>query len=153
MIQKGIFSAASVAAMGGGGRRKGRSNQKHAKGGWNIDVSEVTDAVRAMLVAASMEDVAGILETLTQMMRDGKIVVVLFKGRFIGMPSSGGWRDAFCNIYVPSADKGAGGVAELKHICELQVVHAQLLNVRHSIQQQQRQQPKTPPPTIPPPCS
>ena len=45
------------------------------------DVSGVLDVVRAMITCDTMDDAAGIIETLLQMAKDGKLVVVRLKER------------------------------------------------------------------------
>ena len=53
-------------------------------------VADVTDVVRSMLVVNSMEDVVKVIEALRA---NPAVVVVRVKDRFVGSPSSGGWRD------------------------------------------------------------
>ena len=84
------------------------------------DASSITDIVRAMLVVNSMRDVAKVLECITAMAKEGKIVVVRVKDRYIKSPSAGGWRDDLINFYVKS-HRG-----KIEHIGELQVAHSQV---------------------------
>ena len=73
-----------------------------------------------MLVVNSMRDVAKVLECITAMAKEGKIVVVRVKDRYIKSPSAGGWRDDLINFYVKS-HRG-----KIEHIGELQVAHSQV---------------------------
>jgi hypothetical protein len=52
------------------------------------------------------------------------ICITRSKGRF-GQPTSGGWGDIMINFYFASDER--------KHICELQLVHMQLYNVRKNM--------------------
>lgn len=114
IVQKGLFAA--LAATGG--------NSSGKKAVAPI-VSGVLDVVRTMIVCISMKDAAGIIEMIVQMSKDGKVIVVRLKERFLSAASAGGWRDALINVYIPS---GPGG--KLKHICELQIVHTSLYMAR-----------------------
>jgi hypothetical protein len=53
-----------------------------------------------------------------------RICITRSKGRF-GQPTSGGWGDIMINFYFASDER--------KHICELQLVHMQLYNVRKNM--------------------
>ena len=92
------------------------------------DVSGVLDAVRAMIKCDAMKDAAGILRLLLEMAKEGKLIVVRLKERYLGEVTGGGWRDALINLYIPS-----GNGAKLKHICELQIAHNQLLIQRENL--------------------
>jgi hypothetical protein len=52
---------------------------------------------------------------------DDRICITRCKGRF-GKPTSGGWADIMVNFFFENDDQ--------QHICEVQLVHAQLYNVR-----------------------
>jgi hypothetical protein len=55
-----------------------------------------------------------------------KICVTRSKSRF-GKPTSGGWADIMLNFYFKDDEEG------LAHICEIQLVHAQLYGVRKNM--------------------
>jgi hypothetical protein len=113
----------------------------------------ITDVNRGMVVVNSMADVAGVIRCVTSMALDNHIVVVRAKDRFEHAPAAGGWRDILLNFYVPTAPpppvtppdggegegnaQGGGGgegnataAPGLRHVGELQIAHAQLVNAR-----------------------
>jgi hypothetical protein len=100
-------------------RKENNTNGKFA-----LDISFACDLVRGMLVCRSFKVVAAILEALLALHKSGKIVIVNLKNRF-DVPSPGGWADAMVNFYFVSDD--------LRHICEIQVVHEDLLLARRSL--------------------
>jgi hypothetical protein len=55
-----------------------------------------------------------------------KICITRSKSRF-GQPTSGGWADIMINFYFKDNEEG------LAHICEIQLVHAQLYSVRKNM--------------------
>ena len=55
-----------------------------------------------------------------------EICITRSKGRF-GQPTSGGWADIMINFYFKDDEE------EWAHICEIQLVHAQLYNVRKNM--------------------
>ena len=65
------------------------------KGGKNHSAACVKDIVRAMVVVDTMDAVATVLEILCDLHKEGLIVVVRVKERFLEAPSGGGWRGLF----------------------------------------------------------
>ena len=86
------------------------------------DTSGVFDVVRAMFVCPSMAVVA---ETLGQFAGCKEISLVRLKERFFECPSDGGWRDVMICFYIRADAK--------QHICEVQIVHEQLLTARKGL--------------------
>ena len=86
-------------------------------------VSGVKDVVRAMVTGKTMADVNVVIEIVIENHKAKKLELVRIKDRFIEAPSNGGWRDAMLNIVL---EEESGN----KHICEIQVVHHQMLNAR-----------------------
>jgi hypothetical protein len=99
-----------------------KENNTH--GEFTLDISFACDLVRGMLVCKSFKVVAAILEVLLALHKSGKIVIVNLKNRF-DVPSPGGWADAMVNFYFVGDD--------LRHICEIQVVHEDLLLARSGL--------------------
>ena len=62
---------------------------------------------------------------LNWLLSNEEIVIVRVKDRFVQAPSAGGWRDVMINFYFKSDRK--------KHICEIQLVHNQLLTARKGL--------------------
>ena len=54
-----------------------------------------------------------------------KLTVTRIKDRFFKSPSAGGWRDIMINFYLNSDSN--------KHICELQLVHTQMMTARKGL--------------------
>jgi hypothetical protein len=98
--------------------------ENNTNGEFTLDISFACDLVRGMLVCRSFKVVAAILEALLALHKSGKIVIVNLKNRF-DVPSSGGWADAMVNFYFVGDD--------LRHICEIQVVHEDLLLARSGL--------------------
>jgi hypothetical protein len=98
--------------------------ENNTTGEFTFDISFACDLVRGMLVCRSFKVVADVLEALLALHKAGKIVIVNLKNRF-DVPSSGGWADAMVNFYFVSDD--------LRHICEIQVVHEDLLLARSGL--------------------
>jgi hypothetical protein len=84
----------------------------------------VKDIVRAMVVGKSMAEVNAVIEIMLQLHEAGDLEIVRMKDRFLEAPSGGGWRDIMVNVLVTSPD------STVQHICEVQVVHHQMLNAR-----------------------
>jgi hypothetical protein len=84
------------------------------------DMSGVKDIVRAMITGKSMEDVNVVIQILITLHDRGALEIVRYKDRFVKAPSGGGWRDTMINVCVD----------DVKHICEIQVVHHLMLNAR-----------------------
>ena len=83
---------------------------------------KVCDIVRGMITCPSMAEVAKLVRRLE---KADLIVLTRCKDRFLEAPSAGGWRDCMLNFYLKSDPK--------KHICELQLVHAQMLTARKGL--------------------
>ena len=62
---------------------------------------------------------------LLELEAEGVINIVRLKDRFCTVPSSGGWRDLMVNVTLVGD--------ELAHICELQVVHENMLTAREGL--------------------
>jgi hypothetical protein len=86
------------------------------------NVSGVKDIDRAMVVGATMDDVNVVMTVLFKLHAAGKLEIVRAKDRYLEAPSGGGWRDIMVNISLT--------VDGVQHICEIQVVHHQMLNAR-----------------------
>ena len=86
---------------------------------WGADC--VCDIVRGMIQNDSM---ASLLAVLTALDESPEVEVLRVKDRFTE-PTSGGWRDAMVNFRMV-ADKN-------NHVCELQLVHKQLMLVRQEM--------------------
>ncbi len=92
------------------------------------DMSGVKDIVRAMVTGHSMEDVNVVIQILITLHKDkdrdkdgrDALKIVRYKDRFMEAPSGGGWRDIMINVCVD----------DVKHICEIQIVHHLMLNAR-----------------------
>ncbi len=87
------------------------------------DMSGVKDIVRAMITAKTMEDVNVVIQILFRLHGLRALEIVRCKDRFLKAPSGGGWRDIMVNVCVINMD-------DIKHICEIQVVHHLMLNAR-----------------------
>jgi hypothetical protein len=90
------------------------------------DVSGVKDIVRAMVIGKTMAEVNAVVRILLDLHESGALEIVRKKDRFLEAPSGGGWRDIMINILVTVQD----GDRTVQHICEIQVVHHQMLNAR-----------------------
>ena len=90
------------------------------------DPSRVLDAARAMIVATDTTAIVGVLEYLDKKSdyTSGFIRLQRAKNRFLS-PSLGGWRDVMVNFSF----KGD----PTKHICELQIVHKNMLTARKGL--------------------
>ena len=86
------------------------------------NADKVCDIVRGMITCSSMAEVAQLVRRLEQA---DLIVLTRCKDRFLDAPSAGGWRDCMLNFYLKSDPN--------KHICELQLVHAQMLTARKGL--------------------
>ena len=84
-----------------------------------------SDVVRAMIEVKTMEGVDAVLEMLLELEAEGVINIVRLKDRFCTVPSGGGWRDLMVNMTI------VGDATN--HICELQVVHANMLTAREGL--------------------
>jgi len=93
------------------------------------DVSGVKDIVRAMVVGKTMAEVNAVVRILLDLHESGALEIVRKKDRFLEAPSGGGWRDIMINILVTVQD----GDRTVQHICEIQVVHHQMLNARREM--------------------
>lgn len=97
-------------------------------------MSIICDMVRGTLVTHSFQCMGSIVDALVKLDERKVITLVRCKNRWTN-PTAGGWRDAMFNFYV-AGDKA-------KHVCEVQLVHAQLLTARkdlsgHEIYRSQR---------------
>lgn len=95
------------------------------KAAFALTAAGISDVVRGMLVVKSMAGVDAVLEVLLELEAEGLITIVRLKDRFCALPSGGGWRDLMANFTV------AGDATN--HICELQVVHEQMLTAREGL--------------------
>ena len=86
---------------------------------WSADC--VCDIVRGMIQSDSME---GCLPVLVALDRSDEVEVLRVKDRFTN-PTNGGWRDMTVNFRM-TADPN-------NHVCELQLVHKQLMLVRQEM--------------------
>ena len=84
--------------------------------------NRVFDVVRGMVECPDMERVAHVLSNLG---RSEAIELVRMKDRFFAEPSPGGWRD--CMVCFVLKDDPH------KHVCELQLVHNDLLTARKGL--------------------
>ncbi|KAK7253887.1 hypothetical protein SO694_000028100 [Aureococcus anophagefferens] len=83
-------------------------------------VDGVFDVVRGMLVAPSMAAVAAVVKAFGS---NSRVVLTRVKNRYDdAAASAGGWRDLMLNFYLADDDA--------KHVCEVQVVHRQMLVAR-----------------------
>ena len=83
----------------------------------------VFDVVRGMVVCASLRSVAQVLRRVAEC---DAIELVRVKDRFLAEPSPGGWRDCMVCFVLKADDKA-------RHVCELQIAHAQLLTARKGL--------------------
>ena len=86
------------------------------------NADKVCDIVRGMVTCFTMDQVA---EIVRRMQGASAIVVTRVKDRFLTAPSAGGWRDCMINFYLREDPN--------KHICEVQLVHTQLLMARKGL--------------------
>jgi hypothetical protein len=101
--------------------------QKHATrvdGGKPTDFETACDIVRGSVVCESMADLLVVLRLLLKMQEEGMIKIVRIKSRFKN-PTTAGWADAMLNFVCL-----LGGAAAAGHVCELQLVHADMLKAR-----------------------
>jgi hypothetical protein len=86
-------------------------------------VDGVFDVVRGMLVAPSMGAVAAVVKAFGS---NPRVVLTRVKNRYDdAAASAGGWRDLMLNFYLADDDA--------KHVCEVQVVHRQMLVAREGL--------------------
>jgi hypothetical protein len=77
-----------------------------------------------MVIVSSMAEVAAVLRALCDRCEAlPGFSLVRIKERFVQSPSPGGWRDLMLNV----------GLVEPPHICEIQVVHHELLVARKGL--------------------
>eukprot|EP00946_MAST-07B_sp_MAST-7B-sp1_P003724 g3724.t1 len=86
------------------------------------NANKVCDIVRGMITCLGIQQIAVVLGRMADRQ---DIVITRIKDRFIACPSAGGWRDCMINFYL-KADAN-------KHICEIQLVHSQMLMARHGL--------------------
>jgi len=86
-----------------------------------ISARQVYDVVRAMASAPSMHAVTMMVNKIVDAATDGRIVIDRVKDRW-ATPTAGGWRDLMINFHL--------GADQNQHVCELQIVHHQLLMAR-----------------------
>ena len=86
------------------------------------NADKVCDIVRGMITCGGMQQIA---DLIGRMAVRQDIVITRVKDRFIACPSAGGWRDCMINFYFKSDANN--------HICEIQLVHAQMLMARHGL--------------------
>ncbi|KAK7234061.1 hypothetical protein SO694_00146059 [Aureococcus anophagefferens] len=103
-------------------------------------VAELLDVVRGSLRFENMKHLQNALLLLQccdvtdadtpDVVMDQRIEIVRVKNRFIE-PTSGGWADAMINFRFVSSDKRwTHGAGDVGHICELQLIHNDMLMVR-----------------------
>ena len=92
----------------------------------NGDPSRVLDAARAMVVSTDTTAIVDVLSYLEDQndYAVGSIDIVRVKNRFLS-PSLGGWRDVMVNFSFEGDPS--------KHICELQIVHKNMLTARKGL--------------------
>ena len=88
------------------------------------NADKVCDIVRGMVTCSSMADVAELVRRMEKAAGE-QIVLTRCKDRFVESPSAGGWRDCMLNFYLKSDAN--------RHICELQLVHEQMLTARKGL--------------------
>ena len=77
-----------------------------------------------MVIVSSMDEIAAVLGALCEFCEASPgLSLVRIKERFAQSPSPGGWRDLMLNIEL----------AKPPHICELQVVHHEMLVARNGL--------------------
>merc|ERR1711865_358187 len=86
------------------------------------NADKVCDIVRGMVECTNMSQIAAIVNGF-QTRSD--LTVTRVKDRFFKAPSAGGWRDIMINFYLNSDSN--------KHICELQLVHTQMMTARKGL--------------------
>ena len=86
------------------------------------NANKVCDIVRGMIECDGMQQIAEMIERMGERQ---EIVIARVKDRFIACPSAGGWRDCMINFYFKSDVN--------KHICEIQLVHSQMLMARKGL--------------------
>ena len=86
------------------------------------NADQVCDIVRGMVECTNMSQIAAIVNCF-QTRSD--LTVTRVKDRFFKAPSAGGWRDIMINFYLNSDSN--------KHICELQLVHTQMMTARKGL--------------------
>jgi hypothetical protein len=86
------------------------------------NANRVCDIVRGMLTCGGMQEIAFVVGRMAERQ---DIVITRVKDRFIACPSAGGWRDCMINFYLMSDAN--------KHICEIQLVHSQMMMARHGL--------------------
>jgi surface protein len=86
------------------------------------NADKVCDIVRGMIECTNMSQIAAIIDGF-QARQD--VTVTRIKDRFFKAPSAGGWRDIMINFYLNSDSN--------KHICELQLVHTQMMTARKGL--------------------
>ena len=78
-----------------------------------------------MIICRNMSLIAKVLDTMINL---DNIQLIRLKERFVQSPSAGGWRDCMLCFWVESiANKG------IRHICEVQLVHKELLTARKGL--------------------
>jgi hypothetical protein len=83
----------------------------------------VCDVVRDRLVVPSFQRLVQVMEELLERASVGEIQIVRIQDRF-AVPLPGGWRDMLVNYVLLAPFEGG---ADVRHVCELQLVHAQML--------------------------
>eukprot|EP00750_Incisomonas_marina_P024365 INCI5108.6.p1 GENE.INCI5108.6~~INCI5108.6.p1 ORF type:complete len:634 (-),score=128.42 INCI5108.6:2482-4383(-) len=86
------------------------------------DATRIFDVVRGMVTCKNLKDVSAVITAFAQ---SADITAVRAKERFLSNPSSGGWRDYMLCFYMNDDPN--------RHICELQVVHRNLLLARKGL--------------------
>jgi len=85
----------------------------------DADFSSACDVVRGSVTCDRMDGLLSVLLALLAMQAAGQLRIVRVKNRF-RRPTEGGWADAMINFVCRGEE----------HVCELQLVHAQLLKAR-----------------------
>ena len=86
------------------------------------NANKVCDIVRGMISCHDMSQISDLVKILQS---SNEIVVTRVKDRFLDAPSGGGWRDCMVNFFVKEDPN--------KHVCELQIVHNQMLTARKGL--------------------
>jgi len=90
----------------------------------DLNFEKICDICRGFVEGHSMGSLLQVLKELGAEQEAGNIVIVRVKNRFAS-PSAAGWADCMVNLYFPN-DPAA-------HVCELQLVHHDLMTVRQNL--------------------
>lgn len=87
----------------------------------SLDASRILDTTRGMFICSTMSHARQVILTLQEFHCVGMITLERSKNRF-AVPSAGGWMDCLINLRMPNG-----------HVCEVQIVHRQLLTIRSEL--------------------